>query len=402
MPATASDKPLNVMDKSLQATLVREVFCHLDAGTTDLATATYLNPVTNYTDQQRFVRERTALFERLPLLVGLSCQIANPGDYLTRDHAGVRQLIVRGEDGVVRAFMNVCRHRGARIAEGQGQGQQRFKCPYHGWTYDCAGRLLGIPDKRNFPDLDPAAQRLVQLPAVESHGMIWASASATENQTMPQEIDIDGYLAGLGPELASYGAAGYHHYKSKELSVAMNWKLVIDTFLESYHFGVLHQDSISPIFFSNLCLFAPFGSHLRVAYPRRTIESLRDLPEERWDFVEHAALVYVLFPNTVFVVQADHLEIWRIYPEGNCADRSTIFLDFFIPQPATCDNSRDHWDRNLALVLRVVEEEDFPTGEGIQFGFGSGAQSHVTYGRNEPALTYFEKKVTQMVDKLET
>ena len=158
MPATAPEKPLNIMDKSLQATLVREVFCHLDAGTTDLATATYRNPVTNYTDQQRFVRERTALFERLPLLVGLSCQIANPGDYLTRDHAGVRQLIVRGEDGVVRAFMNVCRHRGARIAEGQGQGQQRFKCPYHGWTYDCAGRLLGIPDKRNFPDLDQAAQ----------------------------------------------------------------------------------------------------------------------------------------------------------------------------------------------------------------------------------------------------
>ena len=108
MPATASEKPLNIMDKSLQVTLVHEVFRHLDAGTTDLATATYRNPVTNYTDQQRLVRERLALFERLPLLVGLSCQIANPGDYLTCDHTGVPQLIVRGEDGVVRAFMNVC------------------------------------------------------------------------------------------------------------------------------------------------------------------------------------------------------------------------------------------------------------------------------------------------------
>ena len=159
----------------------------------------------------------------------------------------------------------------------------------------------------------------------------------------------------------------------------------------------MHQDSISPIFYSNLCLFQPFGSHLRVAYPRRTIESLRDLPEEGWDFVEHSALVYVLFPNTVFVVQADHLEIWRIYPDEKRADRSEIFLDFLIPQPATSASARSHWERNLELVLQVVQEEDFPTGEGIQRGFGSGAQSHLTYGRNEPALSYFEERVSQML-----
>jgi len=397
MYGVAHRKTLSTMDKSLQATLVRQVFRHLEAGTTDLAPKTYRNPVAHYTDPDRLARERRGLFRPLPLLVGLSCQIPDAGDYLTRDHAGAPQLIVRGEDGVVRAFMNVCRHRGARVAKGQGLGQQRFKCPYHGWTYDCAGRLLGIPDKRSFPDIDPALQGLVQLPAVESHGLVWACASANGDQSAPVTIDIDDYLAGLGPELASYGVSDYHHYKSRALRLKMNWKLVIDTFLESYHFPVLHQDSISPIFYSNLCLFQPFGSHLRVAYPRRTIESLRDLPEEGWDFVEHSALVYVLFPNTVFVVQADHLEIWRIYPDEKRADRSEIVLDFLIPQPATSASARSHWERNLELVLQVVQEEDFPTGEGIQRGFGSGAQSHLTYGRNEPALSYFEERVSQML-----
>ena len=71
-----------------------------------------------------------------------------------------------------------------------------------------------------------------------------------------------------------------------------------------------------------------------------------------------------------------------------------IFLDFFVPEPATSESARDHWDRNLVLVTGVVSEEDFPTGEGIQFGFLSRAQSHMTYGRNEPALAHFEQAVT--------
>ena len=102
----------------------------------------------------------------------------------------------------------------------------------------------------------------------------------------------------------------------------------------------------------------------------------------------------MLFPNTVFVVQADHLEVWRIFPVEDKVDETVIFLDFFVPEPVTSQSARDHWDRNLELVTGVVSDEDFPTGEAIQFGFLSSAQSHMTYGRNEPALAHFEKAVT--------
>jgi hypothetical protein len=114
--------------------------------------------------------------------------------------------------------------------------------------------------------------------------------------------------------------------------------------------------------------------------------------------VAHTALVYVLFPNTVFVVQADHLEIWRIYPMDNAVDRSVIVLEFLVPEPVVSESARAHWESNLELVIRTVSDEDFPTGEGIQFGFDSGAQSHLTYGRNEPALAYFERTVSQLVE----
>ena len=105
----------------------------------------------------------------------------------------------------------------------------------------------------------------------------------------------------------------------------------------------------------------------------------------------------MLFPNTVFVVQDDHLEIWRVYPMKNAVDRSAIVLDFLVPEPVVSESARAHWERNLELVVRTVSDEDFPTGEGIQFGFDSGAQAHLTYGRNEPALAYFEQTVSKMV-----
>ena len=385
------------MDQKLQTMLVQKILQHIDAGTTQLADETYANPVSNYTSRDQLSKEINLLFRQQPLLVGLSCQLPELGDFLTFDYTGVPLLVVRGQDGVVRSFLNVCRHRGARVAEGHGNTGKRFRCPYHGWSYDTNGGLVGIPDRQSFSTVDRSTCGLVPVPVAESDGMIWTCATPAETRVKSTKLDIQDQLAGLGPELRSYNVANYHHYASRALYLKMNWKLVIDTFLEPYHFGVLHKNSISPIFFSNLCLFHAFGPHLRVTYPRRTIESLRSLPEAEWDLVTHTALVYVLFPNTVFVVQADHLEIWRVYPMDNAIDRSVIVLDFLIPEPVVSESARAHWESNLELVIRTVSDEDFPTGEGIQFGFGSGAQSHLTYGRNEPALAYFEQTVSNMV-----
>ncbi len=382
------------MKHQTQVELTRAVFHHLAQGTTDCASEIYRNPVAHYISAERLAQEKTELFLGRPLMMALSCQLREAGAYITCDGAGVPMLITRGQDGVVRAFLNVCRHRGARVANGCGLNENRFQCPYHGWTYDGAGHLVAVPDKRSFEGMDRAEHNLVPLPAVERNGLIWVRATPSGTDVDSLHIDIDQALAGLGSEFQSFNLDAFHHYTSRQLRQKMNWKLVVDTFLEPYHFGVLHRDSIAPIFFPNLCLFQAFGPHLRVTYPRRTIEALRDRPETEWDLVYHSALVYVLFPNTVFVVQADHLEVWRIFPVEDKVDETVIFLDFFVPEPVTSQSARDHWDRNLELVTGVVSDEDFPTGEAIQFGFLSRAQSHITYGRNEPALAHFEKAVT--------
>ncbi len=382
------------MKHDQQVMLMRQVFAHIDAGTTDVAESVCQHPVSSYSSPQRLARETEVLFRRFPLLLGMSCQIPEPGDHFTDDHSGIPILVVRGNDGQVRAFHNVCRHRGARVAEGCGH-QKNFVCPYHGWTYGLDGKLRGIPDQRNFPGVDRDTHGLVPLPVAERHGMLWVRPTLGSDGV---DLDAQRHLGALDAEFASYGFDRYHHYETREIRRKMNWKLAIDTFLEPYHFSVLHRNTVAPLFFPNLCLFEPFGLHLREVLPRRSIETQRNMPESEWDLIPHNTIVYVLFPNTVFVVQVDHVETWRVYPIGNGVDECIMYLDFYVPNRIDSDSARRHWERNMDLTIRTVCEEDFPACEGMQRGFTSGAQTHAIYGRNEPALAHFERAVEEVVN----
>ncbi|MBT3330502.1 MAG: Rieske 2Fe-2S domain-containing protein [Rhodospirillaceae bacterium] len=377
------------MEHATQVRLTREVFAHLDANTTALAPDVMYHATSAYDSPERLAREKEILFRKYPLLMGLSGQLPNAGDFLTDDYSGVPIVVVRDRGGDVRAFLNVCRHRGARLVEGCGKTGRAFSCPYHGWSYSLQGALMGIPDKDSFAGVDKADRGLVELPAIERDGMIWVIP------TPGAELDADAHLCGLAPELANYGFADYHLYETRVLRRNFNWKMVIDTFLEPYHFGVLHANTVGPLLFPNLCLFDGFGPHLRETLPRRSIETLRDLPEADWDLITHTAMVYVLFPNTVLVMQIDHVELWRVYPVADNVDECVMYLDFLIPEPVETESARQHWDRNMDLTIRTVDEEDFPVSAGIQSGLASKAQSELVFGRNEPALAHFQSSINE-------
>ena len=130
---------------------------------------------------------------------------------------------------------------------------------------------------------------------------------------------------------------------------------------------------------------------------RKSIADLRGVPSAEWDILPHSALVYVLFPNTVLVVQIDHVELWRIYPHPTDPGQCQMTMDFLTPEPVESESAREHWRKNMDLLMLTVMEEDFPTGATIQQGLDSGAQTHVTFGRNEPALAAFELTVAEQV-----
>lgn len=381
------------MEHEEQVRIAKALLAHLERGTTDLTDEVFRNPVSSYTSPVQLELEWRRLFAGRPLWVGLSCQIPNAGDWMTDDFAPVPVLVVRGEDGRVRAFANVCRHRGARVAESSGRGARGFVCPYHAWRYELDGRLAAIPDAYGFAGVDPAAHGLRPLPLAERDGMLWVVPNADG-----EPIDLDAHLGPLGAELAAYRFDGLHPYTTRVLRRRMNWKLVIDTFGEAYHLKPLHRATVAGIYHQNVEVCRGHGEHHSMTLARRSIERLRDLPEDRWRLVPHAAIVYVFFPNVVFTVQDDHVDVLRVYPVEGRVDESVILVDWYVPEPPASEKAVAHWEKNVDLFLRTVNDEDFTIGEGIQRGFATGVQTHVTYGRYEVPLQRYHRTLRTVLD----
>src|SRR5476649_1049242 len=195
------------MERQEELAVGRRLLGHIEARTTDLAAAMFRNKVINYSCRERAALERERLFRDQPIFMGLSTRLPKPGDYLTEDVAGMPVLMTRTNDGAVMAFANICRHRAAPVAEGCGHAKA-FTCPYHGWTYDLAGKLLGTTDKVGFAGIDLAAHGLVRLPSAEKHGMLFVRPKPAQGGESLL-LDVD---AGLGTFAADFEALEFATY----------------------------------------------------------------------------------------------------------------------------------------------------------------------------------------------
>ncbi len=375
------------MEAVEQINVGRALLALIECGTTAMADTVYQQPVSEYMSENVAAAERDKLFGAQAQCLGFSGLLPVAGSYCAHAESGRPLLLTRAEDGKFRAFLNVCRHRGSMVTTGCGRDRQ-LRCPYHAWAYGLDGTLQQRPHDGAFAEIPRQQLSLTEVPAAEYQGMLWVGGS--HSAISPQT-----FLGGLDRELSAYELDKYQLYCTRRLSCHMNWKLVMDTFFESYHFSALHRDSIAPIFHSNLTTFDAFGDHFRLVAARRTIQQLHDQPESDWDLLPHIAAIYVLFPNVVVVWQGDHFELWEIYPDPERVDSSVARLSLYVGTSADSDSARRYWDRNLDLVLRTVEEEDFVVGEATQKGFATGAQAHFLFGRNEPALAHYHRAVTR-------
>jgi phenylpropionate dioxygenase-like ring-hydroxylating dioxygenase large terminal subunit len=276
------------------------------------------------------------------------------------------------------------------VAAGSGKAGV-FVCPYHAWTYDLSGKVRGIPDERSFPDVRPERSSLAELPLCEKHGLVWVIPTPADDASI--DFDIDPWLGGLGPELASFEFASWAFYDKRVIPETMNWKILVDTFHEGYHIGFLHRESLKEVLHGNVGDFEAFGPNHRLTFPRKKLERLKTEPEESWDLKWNTTMIYSLFPNTLLMIQGDHVELARIFPSENRVDRAVMELGLYVPKAPTTEDERHHWDKNMQLVLDVVTGEDFPTGRTIQIGLTSGAQTQLVYGRNEPAMIHYHQSM---------
>jgi len=345
-----------------------------------------------YTSPDQFERERDALFRRGVVFVCASADLREPGDYVTTESGGVPIVVVRTRDGDVAAYLNACRHRAFPVATGCGNASRRFVCGFHNWAYSIDdGGLLAQPRScGGFDGVDAGQLGLARLQVAEAYGVVAVRPVGDE------PIDIDAELRGIGPEIGELGIEGYHVHSRVESVWACNWKLILDTFLESYHVFALHRATLGGDQPGHRMWFEPFGPHLRVPVPGPTLyEQEETAPDDR-QLIGRSTVQHFLFPNAMLNHVFDYVLLWRFVPTA--ADRTTAILTRYWPEPID-DELRARLDRRFAWQAQLTRDEDYPAAERIHHALASGQGERTLIGRNEAAITAFHESVEQALHR---
>jgi phenylpropionate dioxygenase-like ring-hydroxylating dioxygenase large terminal subunit len=369
---------------------VRRAQALVDAGTTDMAEALLTVPLTYYRDPAVHAQEQQ-LLRRTPLAIVPSAQIPDPHDFVVRDVLCTSVLVTRAADGIAPALHNNCRHRGGTPAAGCGNAR-RHTCPYHAWSYDSAGRLVGLPGAAGFDQLDRDAYGLVTLPTEERHGFVWAVL------TTDAALDVAAHLGPLDDELASWGAtfSGSQFFDVREIEAEVNWKGAIEAFAENYHFPYVHKDSIVGAgTVPNTAIYDGFGPHHRIGFPGPWIEDARHDIDGR-DPLASMVFIYWIFPNLTLGVSPVGTEVIDILPAGS-AGRCLLRHGWMATVPATDDATRAGYADLYEAVHAAVRDEDFGVLPGCGEASRQGQHDHMVIGRNEVAVQHV---VTTFTDAL--
>ena len=344
------------------------------------------SPLEDFTCPKLLAEERRTFFRETPLFMGLSCDLPKPGSYWADSETGLPILMTRDEQGAFHAFANTCRHRGAQVVP-DGRGERlRFSCPFHAWTYNSQGNLIAINREQRFGAVDKKGFGLIELPAAERHGMLWV-------RPIPGgDIDVDAMLDGLEDDMEHWDLAAHSYGASQTIHADVNWKLAVDTFGENYHFDVLHRKTLANDIRGNLQTHDTFGANYRMVFA--LIQRFEEVGEttpnlNEWPFRSMTLSVYFVYPNTIFLVDPGAVDVVRIFPEGDNPGRSRTAHSFYVTEKARPHFAGHRFEERFDGFNAVVQNEDYAMAASTQRSAEAGIQSHVLFGRNEPALLHY-------------
>ena len=378
------------VERSELTQMVRSAIAAGKSRTIPLADKIKTIPASYFFDPAQYELEVSRIFKRVPLLLAATAELPNPGDYKTLEAAGVPVLIVRGQDGQVRAFMNACLHRGANVATEETGNARRFVCPYHGWTYSQEGKLVGVAAPKEFGEVDKSCNSLKTLPCAERAGLIWGVLQPDSG------VDIDQFLSGYDALLAGFGFENWKLFSKRTLK-GPNWKIAYDGYLDFYHLPVLHRDTFGADM-PNQAIYTAWGPHQRVQMPLREYAKLEETPDSQWDMSTLMDGVWTIFPH-VSIASFDGggrgVMLSQLLP-GETVDTSYT-TQYYLMEKLPEGDKVEQANEQFAFLEHVVRDEDYFTGERLQRALKSGAIPTVMYGRNEAGSQVFHDWVERII-----
>jgi phenylpropionate dioxygenase-like ring-hydroxylating dioxygenase large terminal subunit len=370
--------------------VAKRLLANVDGDRGDLCPEMLAVPVASYLDRNRYEREIDTIFLRSPLLVAFSVDVAQPGDYSALNIARRPIVVMRGDDGVARTFLNICRHRGAQVANDCFGHARRLTCPYHFWVYDNQGALVGNTAREAFAGVDITG--LVELPTAERSGCIFAIL------TPGVPMNIDSWLGDMASALEILELDKLFRHRDGLVADSGNWKATADGYVDGYHLGFLHRNSIGAKSITNRNTYDLYGPHLRLGFANKPILTMRERQVDEWPLRDAMSLVHFVFPNvSISGLPGSGLMVSRIYP-GDTPEQSTVEQFQYFREPMLTDQQIEEADAKRDLYYAVTRDEDFATVLQVTNALGALPPDDVVrYGRNEQGNQNLHRWVDALV-----
>jgi carnitine monooxygenase subunit len=348
-----------------------------------------------YHDPEFFAVEARRLIRPAWQIVCHVSELAEPGDWRSLDYLGESVIVIRGADDQVRAFANVCRHRGSRLLDGTGGCAKRLTCPYHGWTYAADGRLIGLPRKADYPGVDPADWGLIPVELENWRGFLFVrlegGGPTVAEMMAPYEAEIAPY------RLEELRALGRITLRPRDV----NWKNVADNYSDGLHIAVAHP-GLTRLFGGDYAIEA--GEHVDrmsgdlVERPSRNLSERayqQMLPPEagrRW-------LYFKLWPNVAIDLYPDQVDFMHFVPVS-ATETLIREVSYALPDAETPEHRRRGMKAARYLNWRInrrVNAEDTALIRRVQLGMGSSLYRPGPLGTSEVCLRSFARKLRRII-----
>ncbi|MGI0149710.1 MAG: aromatic ring-hydroxylating oxygenase subunit alpha [Thermoplasmata archaeon] len=361
-------------------------------------------PGSFYTDERIFRQEIEEFFCRSWLNLGREEEIANPGDFFTREIGNESIIVIRGTDGKARAFYNVCRHRGTRLIDvAEGTKLRSIVCPYHGWTYSAEGRLVGAPHTESLVDFPKEEHGLYGIPLESWGGFVWANLDL---EAPPLRNDFGRFFS----KFDRFTLEKLRRVSRITYEVDANWKVLVENYQECYHCAPVHPDlnRITPYLSGEVHDYFVDGAS-RLPFSGGWMEFAKDYTSMTWSgYTKRPVLAgmteedrrrvyyYAVFPNLLFSLHPDFLMIHRAWPVNPTHTR--IECEFYF-DPATM--ARPDFDPSDALeIWDLINRQDWAVCERSQKGIQSRVWKGGRYSDQEPQVYDFDQYVRERLGLL--
>ena len=323
-------------------------------------------PSRYYFDAGVLAAENRNLFGRTWQLVGNAAQVREPGQFFTTVVAGEPLLIVRGNDGVLRAMSNVCRHRAGPIARGEGK-RPVLQCGYHGWTYSLDGRLMNTPEFEGVRDFDRASCVLPQFRVEVWNELLFVNLDR-------EAESLVSFLGELLQDMPGHDYTGFRLAHRKTWELDCNWKVYVDNYLEGYHIPIVHPGLFRELDYPAYRTDTKRNYSIQIA-PTRRPERIRGDDDVRY---------FWIFPNLMLNVYADNFSTNLIVPLG--PGRTATLFDWYFKDP---EAARPQIEETVAFSDEI-QVEDIDICEAVQRGLASSTYDTGRYSpRRENGVHHF-------------